>query len=419
MPTSKLISLDKAIGYIKSNFTKISNEDIFLQNALGRCLAQPIYSNIDNPKYDVSSMDGYAINYNDFVQMNSSIQNNSKNIIKFKINGESSAGNPFEKKLNAFEAVRIFTGAKLPNKCDTVIIQENVQASSNLKYISTHANVQKYQNIRKKGLDFKKGECVFSAGTLIKSRHLGSIAMTGQAWVTVTRKPIVSILSTGNEILRVGEQLTKDQIPGGNNLMLAAMVTEFGGRPRILSVTDDDEKSIYNIINKALDSDLIVTTGGVSVGKYDLIQKALQNFKNKNKIEFWKIAMRPGKPLLFSKINNTPLIGLPGNPVSSGVCSLIFVNIAIRSMLGVTGNYPIFEKATLNGNLPINDERMDFVRAKINIEDNNILATPINKQDSSMITQFSHSDCLIVRDPFEEVKHKGELIKILKFPNNI
>ena len=417
MPASKLISLDVAIRNIKSNFKKISNEDVFLQNSLGRCLAEPIYSKIDNPKYDVSSMDGYAINFKDFTELNS--KNNSKKAINFKVIGESSAGNPFEKKIKNFEAVRIFTGAKVPRGCDVVIIQENVDPSSDQKYISTQSNVIKYQNIRKKGLDFKKGECIFKIGSLIKSRHIGSIAMTGQTWVTVSRKPVVSILSTGNEILRVGEQLTKDQIPSGNNLMLAAMVTQFGGIPRILPIADDNEDSIYNILNKALDSDLIVTTGGVSVGKYDLIQKALQNFEGKSQNEFWKVAMRPGKPLLFSIIDNTPLIGLPGNPVSSGVCSLIFVNIAIRSMLGITEKYPIFEKITLDGTLPVNDERMDFVRAKINIEDGNLLATPINKQDSSMITQFSYSDCLIVRDPFEGVKNKGEIVKILRFPNNI
>lgn len=417
MPASKLISLDVAIRNIKSNFKKISNEDVFLQNSLGRCLAEPIYSKIDNPKYDVSSMDGYAINFKDFNELNS--KNNSKKAINFKVIGESSAGNPFEKKIKNFEAVRIFTGAKVPRGCDVVIIQENVHTSSDQKYISTQSNVIKYQNIRKKGLDFKKGECIFKIGSLIKSRHIGSIAMTGQTWVTVSRKPVVSILSTGNEILRVGEQLTKDQIPSGNNLMLAAMVTQFGGIPRILPIADDNEDSIYNILNKALDSDLIVTTGGVSVGKYDLIQKALQNFEGKSQNEFWKVAMRPGKPLLFSIIDNTPLIGLPGNPVSSGVCSLIFVNVAIRSMLGITEKYPIFEKITLDGTLPVNDERMDFVRAKINIEDGNLLATPINKQDSSMITQFSYSDCLIVRDPFEGVKNKGEIVKILRFPNNI
>jgi len=417
MPASKLISLDVAIRNIKSNFKKISNEDVFLQNSLGRCLAQPIYSKIDNPKYDVSSMDGYAINFKDFTELNS--KNNSKKAINFKVIGESSAGNPFEKKIKNFEAVRIFTGAKVPRGCDVVIIQENVHPSSDQKYISTQSNVIKYQNIRKKGLDFKKGECIFKIGSLIKSRHIGSIAMTGQTWVTVSRKPVVSILSTGNEILRVGEQLTKDQIPSGNNLMLAAMVTQFGGIPRILPIADDNEDSIYNILNKALDSDLIATTGGVSVGKYDLIQKALQNFEGKSQNEFWKVAMRPGKPLLFSIIDNTPLIGLPGNPVSSGVCSLIFVNVAIRSMLGITEKYPIFEKITLDGTLPVNDERMDFVRAKINIEDGNLLATPINKQDSSMITQFSYSDCLIVRDPFEGVKNKGEIVKILRFPNNI
>ena len=417
MPASNLISLDVAIRNIKSNFKKISNEDVFLQNSLGRCLAEPIYSKIDNPKYDVSSMDGYAINFKDFTELNS--KNNSKKAINFKVIGESSAGNPFEKKIKNFEAVRIFTGAKVPRGCDVVIIQENVHPSSDQKYISTQSNVIKYQNIRKKGLDFKKGECIFKIGSLIKSRHIGSIAMTGQTWVTVSRKPVVSILSTGNEILRVGEQLTKDQIPSGNNLMLAAMVTQFGGIPRILPIADDNEDSIYNILNKALDSDLIVTTGGVSVGKYDLIQKALQNFEGKSQNEFWKVAMRPGKPLLFSIIDNTPLIGLPGNPVSSGVCSLIFVNVAIRSMLGITEKYPIFEKITLDGTLPVNDERMDFVRAKINIEDGNLLATPINKQDSSMITQFSYSDCLIVRDPFEGVKNKGEIVKILRFLNNI
>ena len=417
MPASKLISLDVAIRNIKSNFKKISNEDVFLQNSLGRCLAEPIYSKIDNPKYDVSSMDGYAINFKDFTELNS--KSNSKKAINFKVIGESSAGNPFEKKIKNFEAVRIFTGAKVPRGCDVVIIQENVHPSSDQKYISTQSNVIKYQNIRKKGLDFKKGECIFKIGSLIKSRHIGSIAMTGQTWVTVSRKPVVSILSTGNEILRVGEQLTKDQIPSGNNLMLAAMVTQFGGIPRILPIADDNEDSIYNILNKALDSDLIVTTGGVSVGKYDLIQKALQNFEGKSQNEFWKVAMRPGKPLLFSIIDNTPLIGLPGNPVSSGVCSLIFVNVAIRSMLGITEKYPIFEKITLDGTLPVNDERMDFVRAKINIEDGNLLATPINKQDSSMITQFSYSDCLIVRDPFEGVKNKGEIVKILRFPKNI
>jgi molybdopterin molybdotransferase len=417
MPASKLISLDVAIRNIKSNFKKISNEDVFLQNSLGRCLAKPIYSKIDNPKYDVSSMDGYDINFKYFTELSS--KNNSKKAINFKVIGESSAGNPFEKKIENFEAVRIFTGAKVPRGCDVVIIQENVHTSSDQKYISTQSNVIKYQNIRKKGLDFKKGECIFKIGSLIKSRHIGSIAMTGQTWVTVSRKPVVSILSTGNEILRVGEQLTKDQIPSGNNLMLAAMVTQFGGIPRILPIADDNEDSIYNILNKALDSDLIVTTGGVSVGKYDLIQKALQNFEGKSQNEFWKVAMRPGKPLLFSIIDNTPLIGLPGNPVSSGVCSLIFVNVAIRSMLGITEKYPIFEKVILDGTLPVNDERMDFVRAKINIEDGNLLATPINKQDSSMITQFSYSDCLIVRDPFESAKNKGEIVKILRFPNNI
>ena len=408
---SDLLSLDEAINKIKSSFQKISNEDIFLKDALGRCLAKPIISEIDNPKYDVSSMDGYAVNHKDFIKVK-----NSK-IKKFKIVGESSAGVPYSKKINTQETVRIFTGAKLPKGSNTVIIQENVKVLNNENYIIIEETPKKNQYVRKKGLDFKRNHILFKEGTILKSRHLGSIAMTGQAWLTVSRKPTVSILSTGNEILKVGEQISKDKIPSGNSLMLASMVQEFGGIARILPVAKDNLQDIYEILENALDSDLIITTGGVSVGKYDLIQKALSKFKNK--IEFWKIAMRPGKPLLFSKINNTPLIGLPGNPVSSGVCSLIFVNIAIRKMLGDNSYFPLLENGILNGNMSKNDKRLDFVRAKSSYNNGVLNVTPFNLQDSSMITNFSRADCLIVRDPFEKSVSNGENVKVLKIPNNI
>ena len=408
---SDLLSLDEAINKIKSSFQKISNEDIFLKDALGRCLAKPIISEIDNPKYDVSSMDGYAVNHKDFIKVKDS------KIKKFKIVGESSAGVPYSKKINAQETVRIFTGAKLPKGSNTVIIQEDVKVLNNENFIIVEETPKKNQFVRKKGLDFKRNNILFKEGTILKSRHLGSIAMTGQAWLTVSRKPTVSILSTGNEILKVGEQISKDKIPSGNSLMLASMVQEFGGIARILPVAKDNLQDIYEILENALDSDLIITTGGVSVGKYDLIQKALSKFKNK--IEFWKIAMRPGKPLLFSKINNTPLIGLPGNPVSSGVCSLIFVNIAIRKMLGDNSSFPLLENGILNGNMSKNDKRLDFVRAKSSYNNGVLNVTPFNLQDSSMITNFSRADCLIVRDPFEKSISNGENVKVLKFPNNI
>ncbi len=405
------MSLDEAINKIKSSFQKISNEDIFLKDALGRCLAKPIISEIDNPKYDVSSMDGYAVNYKDFAKIKDG------GIKKLKIVGESSAGAPYSKKINAQETVRIFTGAKLPIGSNTIIIQENVKVLKNRNFIIVEETPKKNQFVRKKGLDFKKNNIIFNEGTVLKSRHLGSIAMTGQVWLTVSRKPTVSILSTGNEILKVGEQMSKDKIPSGNSLMLASMVQEFGGIARILPVVKDNLQEIYEILENALDSDLIITTGGVSVGKYDLIQKALSKFENK--IEFWKIAMRPGKPLLFSKINNTPLIGLPGNPVSSGVCSLIFVNIAIRKMLGENSSFPLLENGVLNGNMSKNDKRLDFVRAKSSYNNGVLNVTPFNLQDSSMITNFSRADCLIVRDPFDKEINNGENVKVLKFPNNI
>ena len=408
---SDLLSLDEAINKIKSNFKKIGNEDIFLKDALGRCLAKPIISEIDNPKYDVSSMDGYAVNYKDFNELKDC------RFKKFKIIGESSAGIPYSKKINALETVRIFTGAKLPKGSNTVIIQENVKISNDENYITIEEPTIKNQFIRKKGLDFKKNNILFNEGTVLKSRHLGSIAMTGQTWLTVSRKPTVSILSTGNEIIKVGEQISKDKIPSGNSIMLASMVQEFGGIARILPVAKDNLQDIYEILEGALDSDLIITTGGVSVGKYDLIQKAISKFENK--IEFWKVAMRPGKPLLFSKIKNTPLIGLPGNPVSSGVCSLIFVNLAIRKMLGNNTPFPVFENGILKGKLSKNDKRLDFVRANSSYKNGVLNVTPYNLQDSSMITIFSLANCLIVREPFEKPINNGENVKVLRFPKNI
>ena len=207
---------------------------------------KPIISEIDNPKYDVSSMDGYAINYKDYFDLRDS------KIKKFKIVGESSAGLPYSKKINSLETVRIFTGAKLPKGSNTVIIQENVKVSKSGSYIIIDESPKKSQFVRKKGLDFKKNNIIFKEGTILKSRHLGSIAMTGQAWLTVSRKPTVSILSTGNEILKVGEQLSKDKIPSGNSLMLSSMVQEFGGMPRILPVAKDNLQDIYEILRMLL-----------------------------------------------------------------------------------------------------------------------------------------------------------------------
>ena len=414
MPKAKLLSLYEAIKRIKSNLKKNSNEDIILHDALGRCLSEPIISRRDNPKFDSSSMDGYAINADDYNKFNFDINEETT----FNVIGESSAGKPYEHKINTGEVVRIYTGAKLPVGSNAVVIQENVKKTENQKII-INVKIEKNQNVRKRGLDLIKGQKILSKGTILNSRHIGSIAMTGNVWITVTRKPIISILSTGNEILKVGEQLTENQIPSGNNLMIASMISEFGGIPRILPLADDNELSIYNILNDALDSDLIITTGGVSVGKYDLIQKSLLNFKEDNINEFWKIAMRPGKPLLFSIINNTPLLGLPGNPVSSGVCAFIFLNIAIKTMLGTDISFPNYEIATLEGNLKENDERMDFIRASIINKDGNIHVAPFIRQDSSMIHQFSLADCLILRDPYEKMKQDGDKVQIIRFQNNI
>ena len=404
MLNKNLLSVEDAINKIVKTLKTLKDEDIKLTECLGRVSAKKIISQLNNPPTDVSSMDGYAIS--------------SEKIFKsYKVIGESSAGNPFKKSVNPKEAVQIFTGAYLPKGTNTVVIQENTKIIDKDNISFKKNKIEKNDNVRKKGLDFKKGSTVLKGNHIINSRDISTIAMSGNFHINVRTKPKIGILSTGDEIEKVGNSLKKDKIPSGNNVMLASMINIFGGLPRILPIAKDNLNNIENTLSKNLDCDLLVTTGGASVGKYDFLSSLFEKHKKFTNIKFWKIAMRPGKPLIFGSFKKVPIIGLPGNPVSAGVCSLIFLRVAINKMLGLKDYFPDIHQGITTTTINKNDQRMDFIRSKLEINKKNFL-TPFKKQDSSMTNLFSRSNCLILRKPFEKKSLPGDLVNFIKFPDN-
>ncbi len=405
MPKQKLLSVDQAISALVKKISLSKKEEkIKLSDSLGRVLSKNVISKRNNPSEDTSAMDGFAIH---------SLNNTNK----FKIIGEASAGNPFKDKVNQNEAVQIFTGSFLPKGTNTVIIQENVK-NLNSDLITSTAPYEKNQNVRKKGVDLKLGQIVVKKNTLINSRIISSIAISNNGYVYVKKKPVIGILSTGNEIIDVGKKLGKNQIPSGNNLMISSMVKVFGGFPKILPIAKDKTNDIEKILNRNLDCDFFVSSGGASVGKYDLLKSVLDKRNNATNLYFWKIAMRPGKPLIFAKYKNIPFLGLPGNPVSAGVCSLIFLKASISKILGTNEFFPDLHVGILNGELKKNDQRLDFVRAYFDKNDKNKII-PFSKQDSSMINLFSKCECLIIRNPFEKKAQINTKVNFIKFPDLI
>ena len=403
MVNKNLLSVKEAINEIVNNLQVLQSEDIELTNALGRTNASKIISKLNNPPQDVSSMDGYAVNSKIKFQ-------------NYKIIGESSAGNPYINSISDGETVQIFTGAYLPKGADSVVIQENTKLKSKNFVYFKDDKVLKNRHIRKKGLDFKVGDMILDKNNIIKSRDISTIAMSGNFWLNVRIKPTIGILSTGDEIEKVGELLNKNKIPSGNNIMLAAMIKIFGGTPRILPISKDNKKSIKKIIESNLDCNLLISTGGASVGKYDYLSQFFNKKQVFTSFDFWKIAMRPGKPLIFGKIQNTPLLGIPGNPVSAGVCSLIFLRAAIRKMLGLKNFFPDIYEGVTTSDIDENDNRMDFIRSTLKINSKNFVS-PFVKQDSSMTNIFSKSNCLIIRKPFQKKSTAGDIVHFIKYPD--
>jgi molybdopterin molybdotransferase len=390
-----LLPVAEALSRILTGARLAGTEDVLLANAMGRVLASPLKARRDQPPFDASAMDGYAVIAGDGPELD--------------VIGMSAAGHRFRGTVKRGKAVRIFTGAPVPAGADAVIIQENVTVSSTR--ITCREPAKPGQNIRRKGLDFARGEALIAAGTVINARDLGLAAAMNCATVRVRKKPLVAVFATGDELVEPGGSPNQDQIISSNSTALAALAAHFGASVTNLGIVRDDLKATIRAIRKAAAADILLTTGGASVGDHDHVQEALKAAGVK--VDFWKVALRPGKPLMYGRKDHQHVLGLPGNPVSAQVCARLFLVPLLRVMSGLEPTVPE-TTAILGANMKANDNRQDYVRARLETRaDGTRIATPFGKQDSSMQRTFREAACLIIRPPLAPEAAAGTSVPVV------
>ena len=398
---SGMLAVDDALKNVLLGIKQLDYEQISITQAQDRVLAEDLISRLTQPPSAVSAMDGYAVLADDLETIPTTLTQV----------GESAAGRSFFGKIQAGQTVRIFTGAAIPEGANAIVIQEDTEKLGKKIIIKEAVPIGKY--IRPAGLDFKIGQTLLKTGIRLNSRNIALAAAMNIPWLKVTRKPRIAILSTGNELVLPGEAIGSDQIISSNSLGLAAMVTANGGIPINLGIAKDDPSSLKEIISKLSGLDMLITIGGASVGDYDLVKSVLG--KAGLDITFSRVAMRPGKPLIFGHILGIPMLGLPGNPVSAGVTATLFLLPAINKMLGMEVVCSRTETAILGCDLNKNDKRQDYLRAKISFNKaGDIIATPFDQQDSSMLANYAKAQCLVLRLPFANAISKGESVKIIR-----
>lgn len=395
-----MIPVAEAIARITGAFDPLAAETVSLAEASGRVLAEDVIARTTQPPFDVSAMDGYAVRAADIPGAPATLTQI----------GAVPAGQNFDGQVGAGETVRIFTGSRMPPGADTVVIQENTTTDDDQITISVVP--KKGQFIRPGGLDFRAGEVGLKAGQRLSPRAIGFAASMNHPWLSVRRKPRVAILATGDEIVMPGEPINANQIVSSNSHALAAAVQSYGGESFSLGIAPDERQGLKAMAAGARGADILLTTGGASVGDHDLVQSVLGEIGLE--LDFWKIAMRPGKPLIFGRIGDTRLLGLPGNPVSSLVCALIFLRPAILRMLGLSNTETTLLPARIDSALAANDERQDYLRATLNrSEDGALGVSPFKRQDSSMMSLLAGSEALIVRPPFDPAVSEGDRVNII------
>jgi molybdopterin molybdotransferase len=392
-----MIAVDEAVARIVSALSPVGIETVAIGDAVGRVLVQDVRAKANQPPDAVSSMDGYAVQASDAAAG-----------AVLRVIGTAPAGHPFAGVVGAGEAVRVFTGGAVPNGADAIVIQEDTSAEGNRVVIAEAAEPGRY--IRPAGLDFKAGEVLAAAGKRLTARDLSLIAAGDVAQVAVRRRPRVVFVATGDELSRPGAPRKAGGIVASSGYALAAMISAWGGEAVDLGILPDTADAVAGIADKAAGADLVVTLGGASVGDHDLVQSALR--PRGFALDFWKIAMRPGKPLIFGRLGETPLLGLPGNPVSTLVCATLFLKPALAAMLGLQDTSAIVT-ARLANDLKENDSRQDYLRARIERRDGEAFVDAFSVQDSSMLGVFARADGLIIRAPRAPAARAGETVEVL------
>ena len=395
-----MISVTEARMRILGGLAPTAAEIIPLMDGAGRVTAAPLVARLSHPPADVSAMDGYAVRSADAAAG-----------ARLKLIGAAPAGHPFMGRIGAGETVRLFTGSVVPDGADSILIQENATVSDGV-VMATEATAEG-RHIRRMGQDFRAGETLIPAGQRLNPRSIGLAAAGGHAWLTVHRRPRIVILSTGDEIVLPGEPLPPGGVVSSNGPALAALVRVAGGEPILLPTAIDDIAAIAAATDAAHGAEMLLTTGGASVGDHDLVQAALA--ERGMVLDFWRIAMRPGKPLMHGRLGDVPMLGLPGNPVSALVCAILFLLPAIARLSGLPGDPPAAEAVRLAAPLPANDIREDYIRASLLTQvDGQWVAKPYAKQDSGMISRMAAADALIIRPPFAPACEVGETVRAIR-----
>jgi molybdopterin molybdotransferase len=395
-----LIPVEEAKARILKGAKTLSRENVALHQCAGRVLAADIKARRDQPPFPASAMDGYAVRFADVGQAP----------VKLKVIGTAPAGHGFTGTVRPGQAVRIFTGAPVPKGADTVVIQENAEAGDGEVTVKVAAQ-RLAQHVRRQGLDFAEGQVLLRQGTLLGAREVGLAASMNWPTLPVTRRPKVAIFTTGDELVPPGRTPRPDQIVSSNSFALAAFVRRYGGEAIDLGILPDKLGAISRAVQKSSGADILLTTGGASVGDHDLVQAALKEAGIK--LDFWKIALRPGKPLMFARDGSRRILGLPGNPVSALVCARIFLKPLIFALLGLPVGHDVV-RAKLGTPLPANDLRQDYLRAQVSQDaDGSFTATPFQVQDSSMQRALTEAHGLIVRPPFAPEAREGDPVDLI------
>jgi molybdopterin molybdotransferase len=394
-----------ALAAVLSGAEALPEEMIALDLAHKRVLARDLAALRTQPPDAMSAMDGYAVRAADAAHVGA----------RLKVIGEIAAGRPFDQIVRTGEAVRIFTGGVIPEGADAVIIQEDTVVEDN--GISITEAAVPGRHIRRAGVDFREGDLLLKAGNRLSDRDLSLAAAMNYPALPVRRQPKVALLATGDELVMPGEMPGPGQIVYSNGYALRALARAEGADVIDLGVAADTMEAITAGIRRARDigADILVTTGGASVGDHDLVKKALD--AEGVAMAFWRIAMRPGKPLMHGRLNGMRVIGVPGNPVSSYVCTYLFVVPLIRKLSGRLTVHHMTESALLGVDVAANDQREDYLRVRLATRgDGAVIATPVNQQDSSLLGNLAAAQALLIRPPFAPAAEAGSACTVLRLP---
>ncbi len=397
-----MLTVEEARSRILARMQPVGHETVALPEAWGRVLAADVAARLTQPPADVSAMDGYALRAADAAEG-----------ARLRVVGAAPAGRPFDGTLKWGEAVRLFTGSVIPPGADTVLLQEDATAEGDTVRVD-HPPAPG-QHIRRRGQDFSNGDTVLRAGHRLGARDTGLAAAANHPWLPVHRRPRVGILATGDEIFLPGEPIPPGGIVSSNSHMLAGVIRGAGGQPTILPIAGDSLAAMAEGARAAAGMDLLVTTGGASVGDHDLVQAGLaaQGFA----LDFWKIAMRPGKPMIFGALGEMPVLGLPGNPVSAFVCAVLFLGPALARLAGLQAAAPETTRARLGAAVRANDHRADHLRATLDETPRGLVATPFARQDSAMLGALAAAGALILRAPHAPAMEAGAEVDVIRLDN--